>query len=240
MRVVISQSMLFPWVGLLEQIRLADAFVHYDDVQFSKGSFVNRVQVKTSSGMQWMTLPLEGLHLGQPIETVRLAPRDKWQARHLRLLKSSFEGRPFEGDALQMAEEVFSGPHEYLGSLARASMLALARYFGFDRSTRFVDVAELGIAGSSSRRVLDVVRRLGGDTYVTGHGARHYLDHQLFEEAGVGVEYMQYRCDPYSQPHGSFTPYVTGLDLVASCGPSGLQHIVSPSIPWRKFINEPA
>ena len=54
-RVVISQSMLFPWVGLLEQMRLADVFVHYDDVQFSKGSFVNRVQVKTPDGVRWMT-----------------------------------------------------------------------------------------------------------------------------------------------------------------------------------------
>ena len=46
--VVISQPMLFPWVGMFEQIRLADVYVHYTDVQFSKGSFVNRVQIKTA------------------------------------------------------------------------------------------------------------------------------------------------------------------------------------------------
>ena len=38
MNVVISQSMYFPWVGMLEQIRLADVFVFYDDVQFSKAA----------------------------------------------------------------------------------------------------------------------------------------------------------------------------------------------------------
>ena len=59
MRVVISQSMYFPWVGMLEQIRLADVFIHYDDVQFSKGSFSNRVQVKQPDGTSaWMTIPL--------------------------------------------------------------------------------------------------------------------------------------------------------------------------------------
>ena len=31
--VVISQSMLFPWVGTLEQMLLADVFIHYDDVK---------------------------------------------------------------------------------------------------------------------------------------------------------------------------------------------------------------
>ncbi len=45
---VISQPMLFPWVGMLEQIRLSDTYVFYDDVQFSTGpgNRVSRVQVK--------------------------------------------------------------------------------------------------------------------------------------------------------------------------------------------------
>ncbi|MBC8123824.1 MAG: WbqC family protein, partial [Gemmatimonadaceae bacterium] len=58
--VVISQPMLFPWIGMFEQICLADVYVHYDDVQFSKGSFSNRVQVKSASGSKWITVPLIG------------------------------------------------------------------------------------------------------------------------------------------------------------------------------------
>ena len=48
MKVVISQSMFFPWVDFLEQLKLADLNVFYDDVQFSKGSFTNRVRIKAS------------------------------------------------------------------------------------------------------------------------------------------------------------------------------------------------
>ena len=33
MKVVISQPMLFPWVGMLEQIMLADVFVHYTAIE---------------------------------------------------------------------------------------------------------------------------------------------------------------------------------------------------------------
>lgn len=40
--------MFFPWVGFLEQLKLVDVYVFYDDVQFSKGSFTNRVQVKAT------------------------------------------------------------------------------------------------------------------------------------------------------------------------------------------------
>jgi hypothetical protein len=238
MRIAISQSMLFPWVGLLEQVRLADVFVHYDDVQFSKGSFVNRVQVKTSQGVRWMTLPLKDLHLGQSIDEVQVAPALQWRGRHLDLLRSSFEGAPYISEALELAEEVYGADYPNLGALARASLRVLTRYFGLDGATRFVDVEELNIPGESSDRVLSTVRRLNGDSYITGHGAARYLNHEGFEHAGVHVEYMKYRCLPYPQSYGEFTPYVSSLDLIANCGRAGANYICSDTVPWREFLHE--
>ena len=47
-KIVISQPMLFPWIGIFEQIKLSDVYVHYDDAQLPQGrSFINRVQIKT-------------------------------------------------------------------------------------------------------------------------------------------------------------------------------------------------
>ena len=240
MRVVISQSMLFPWVGLLEQMHLADVFVHYDDVQFSKGSFVNRVQIKTPVGPRWMTTPTHNLHLGQCISEVKLAPASRWVDQCLTLLSTNLAGAPYATDAIALAESVFASGHCHAGGLARASLLALGNYFGLTEDKRFVDVGTLGIGGSSSQRVLDIVLRLGGDEYITGHGASRYLDHALFGRAGVEVSYMRYRLKPYPQLHGEFTPYVSGLDLVANCGREGRQYIGSSTVPWKEFIHESA
>ena len=239
MRVAISQSMLFPWVGLLEQVRLADVFVHYDDVQYSKGSFVNRVQVKTPKGIRWMTIPLKGLHLGQRIEEVQVAPMAQWRDQHLALLKTSFDGTPYCGDAMKLVEEVYGVDYPNLGAISRSSLRALTRYFGVDESTRFLDVKDLNISGESSDRVLSTVRHLDGNSYITGHGAATYLDHEGFEKAGIQVDYMNYRRLPYPQLHGEFTPYVSSLDLVANCGRAGADYICSDTVPWREFVNEP-
>ena len=70
--IVISQPMYFPWVGILEQVQLSNIYVNYEDVQFSKGSFSNRVQVKTQSGIKWLTIPLKKLVLGQLINEVEI------------------------------------------------------------------------------------------------------------------------------------------------------------------------
>lgn len=235
MKVVISQPMLFPWVGLLEQIRLADIYVNYTDVQFSKGSFVNRVQVKTSRGPRWMTVPLENLHFGQRIDHVRINDRQPWRKEHLVLLAEAHRGTPFCEDMLDLVQGVYSRDYADLGSLANASLRALCGYFGIDRGRRFVDVGECGIYGRGSARVLDIVRALGGTTYVTGHGAANYLDHAAFDRAGIAVEYMNYAKAPYPQLHGEFTPYLSSLDLVANVGPGGVEYIRPRTTPWKDF-----
>lgn len=238
MKVVITQSMLFPWVGLLEQIRLADVLVHYDDVQFSKGSFTNRVQVKTATGVQWMTVPLRDFRLGMHIDEVKTAPALHWRDKHLALLDRSFKGAPHAEDALSIAREVYATEHASVGHLARASMLAVCNYFRLLDGKRVLDVRELSIGRSGSRRVLDIVRAVGGSLYVTGHGARNYLDHEAFERAGIRVHYMQYQRRPYPQHWGEFTPFVTTLDLIANRGRDGQENISSTTVTWRDFLSQ--
>jgi hypothetical protein len=234
--VVISQPMFFPWVGMLEQVRLADVFVHYDDVQFSKGSFTNRVQIKTGRGSRWLTVPLPGLRLGQEIREVRLAPVADWQASHLDMLKQAYAGAPHVDEMLRIVRDVYARPHVSLAELGVASLEALCRYFGVGECTRFVHSSALGVPGASDDRVLAIVRRFGGDRYVTGHGARNYLDHEMFEREGVRVEYLDYQRTRYGQLHGEFTPFVSALDLVANEGVEGRRVIASPAVPWREFL----
>ncbi len=236
MNVVISQPMLFPWVGMLEQVRLADAYVHYSDVQFSKGSFVNRVQVKTAQGIKWMTVPV-AIRLGQRIDETRIDASRDWKRSHLSMLADAYGTCPHFEDMMTLVRSVYDTEHAHIGSLSEASLMAVCGYFGLDRGRTFVHSDALGVDGASSRRVLDIVLAVGGYRYITGHGARNYLDHSLFEEDGVRVEYMDYQRLPYAQQHGPFTPYVSVLDLIANCGSEGGRLICSGSVYWKEFID---
>ena len=233
--VVISQSMYFPWVGLLEQVRLADCFVHYDDVQFGRG-FYNRVQVKTADGIRWMTVPLSGHHRDQTIDETRIDHASNWQRRHLELLRHAYSQAPHRDEMLDIVGRVFDAKAETLADIARASVLALVDYFDLREGRKFADSRALNVGGSSSQRLHDIVLAMRGSTYITGHGARNYLDHALFERAGIDVAYMDYQCRPYQQPHGEFTPYVTALDLVANCGKQGRALICSSTVGWKEFV----
>jgi len=237
MKIVISQSMYFPWVGLLEQVRLSDTFIHYDDVQYARG-FYNRVQIKTTNGLKWLTVPLKDQHRGQHIDEVQVDNRTDWRSQHRDILKQAYRESPYCKEMLALVDEVFSQQHTTLGDVSRNSFLALANYFNLSEGTCYLNSSAMNIPGASSQRLHDFCLALGADTYITGHGARNYLDHDLFERSNIIVEYMRYQMRTYPQLHGNFTPYVTSLDLVANCGRDGVQVICSESINWKEFINE--
>jgi hypothetical protein len=229
--------MYFPWVGLLEQIKLADTFVHYTDVQFTRG-FYNRVQIKTPHGQQWITIPLKNLHQQQKIDEVTVNNDLDWRSEHINLLKKHYQGAPYYQEMLTVVQEVFAEPLEVLAEIGVKSTIAIARYFELDADTSYFDSRKLDITGKSSQRLCEICRRLNAKSYITGHGARNYLDHQLFEQHGIDVEYMNYQCTQYQQLHGAFIPYVTGLDLIANCGKLGARFINPKTTNWRIFINE--
>lgn len=236
--VVISQSMYFPWAGFLEQLSMADVYVVYDDVQYSKGSFTNRVQAKTAAGSRWLTVPLRDLRLGQRIDEVQVNEDEDWRASQRGILQQAYRDAPFLAEMLELAESVVRDPAGSIGDLSLRSTMALARHLGVNPGLRIVNARDLCIGGSGSARVLDIVRALGGTEYLTGHGARRYLEHDAFEHAGVAVSYMQYSCMPYPQRHGAFTPYVSALDLVANCGRDGGRFLRPASLPWRTFVGQ--
>src|SRR5262249_46343852 len=169
-RVVISQPFFFPWVGMFEQVRLADVYVHYDDVQFSKGHFANRVQYKTAAGSAWLTVPLKDLHLGQLIKDVQFDDKKDWRARHLAQLAQAYDKAPYRDEMLALVREVYARPARGVCDVSVESIHAVCHYFGFADPEQFLFSSQMGVPGSSTQRVLETVEKVGGDVYITGHG----------------------------------------------------------------------
>ena len=232
--VVISQPMYFPWVGMLEQMALADVWVHLDDAQFSKGGFFNRVQIKTTDGTRWLTVPLAENKLGQRLNEAQPATHD-WQRKHSATLQQAYAAPPHAAEMLALVEGVFAADHVSLADLGAASMEALADSFGVLPKT-VLRSSEMAVKGGGSERVLAICRELGATRYVTGQGAADYLDHAAFDEARIAVEYMDYENRAYPQLHGDFTPFVSALDLLANCGQAGRDVIAPRTVCWKDFV----
>jgi hypothetical protein len=233
-RVVISQPMYFPWAGFMAQMALADIFIWLDDAQFSKGSFTSRIQIKMPNGRKWMSIPLVGQGSFQPITNLQAAERD-WLPNHRKLLMQSLIQQPHAQVALDLFDRVMAGSGS-LCDLLISGAEAQAIHMGI-KPHKMLRSSQMNVCGSSGDRVLKLIKAVNGTEYLTGHGARNYLDHDTFNKNGVSVSYMTYDLLPWPQLHEDFTPFVTGLDLIASQTPEQAKaHLRPTSVDWREFI----
>jgi hypothetical protein len=231
--VVVLQPQFFPWRGVFEQIKLCDEFMFLDDVQFQKGGFVNRVQIKTAQGSQWLTVPvLRGGHL-PPIREVEIDYRSAWREKHLKTLQAAYARAPFVRQMLAIVAEVYGERPATVAQLAIGGTQRCAAYLGLRPEVTFSSWTP--VPGMQSQRLVELLAPRT-TTYITGLGALNYLDEPLLAARGIEVRVMAYRRTPYAQLHGPFDPHVSILDTIANVGPEAAATLDSPTIPWREAI----
>jgi hypothetical protein len=123
-----------------------------------------------------------------------------------------------------------------LAEIAIQTIIKTLAYLGYEKLPIFHISSKLNIEGIKGERIQNIVKFLGANIYVSGLGAMNYLDHHKLEDDGIEVRYMDYRLTPYPQLHGTFTPFVSILDLVANCGPNSRDFIGSPATNWRNHV----
>ncbi len=230
MNVVILQPSYIPWRGYFDQIRRADLFVFYDDVQYDKHGWRNRNQIKTAQGKQWLTIPVhsKGVREGIPICAVKIDWGQLWAKNHLKSFTYAYARAPHFRSYLPWLESVYSQRYELLADFTIWLTIEIARNMGITH-TRFMRSSEMeGIDGHKTDRLIQILQRVGARHYISGPSARGYIEQEKFDAAGIGLEYMEYNYPDYPQLYPPYDPYVTVLDLLFMVGEEALSYIANP------------
>lgn len=215
--VAVLQPGYLPWLGFFDQLRRADVFVYYDDVQYDKHGWRNRNRIKTQTGPTWLTVPVR--HSGQGFQRtldVEIDSRTPWQRKHVASLRQAYARAPYCRRYLAVLEELLQRKWERLVDLDIACVDLLAKWLGLQRQIE--RSSTLGIEGERSERLLNICRHFGASTYVSGDSAQGYLDVALFERHGITVEWQRFVHPIYPQLHGEFAPFLSAVDLLFNCG----------------------
>ena len=227
MKCVILQPSYIPWRGYFHQIKEADVFVFYDDVAFDTRGWRNRNRVRGPNGSFWLTVPIISKALrskGLKIDQVEIDWSQSWNEKHLKSLENSYARAPYFENYRELIEGMYRRRDPLLVDFLIDFTKVLSRELGI-LDTKFERSSSLSAQGSKSGRLLEIVRSMGADHYITGPSARDYLDEELFRQAGVEIEYFVYDYPQYTQPFDGFDPHVSILDLLFMTGAEAPRHI---------------
>ena len=213
---VILQPSYIPWRGYFDQIRRADLFVFYDDVQYDKHGWRNRNQIKTAQGKQWLTVPVHssGVTQGVPIKAVKIDQSKPWAKNHLKALTISYSKAPCFKQYLPLLESFYARRDEFIADFTVEITIKLARELG-NSHTRFMRSSELdGITGEKTERLIQILKRVGATHYISGPSAQDYIETEKFAAADITLEYIRYDYPEYPQLYPPYDPFVSVLDLL--------------------------
>ena len=224
-KVAISQSNYIPWKGYFDMIAAVDEFILYDDMQFTKNDWRNRNQIKTSQGIQWLTVPV-GIDINRRIRDVRLGAR--WQSKHWKTLQSNYSRAPHFAEIAAWLEPLYlSRSYSHLSQLNRRFIEAICDYLGI--KTAITNSWDYTLLNGKIERLADLCAQADGTEYISGPAAKDYVDEKVFMDRGIKLTWFDYAGYPeYPQLWGEFSHGVSILDLLFNRGkdsPRYMRHV---------------
>lgn len=218
-KIAVVQSNYIPWKGYFDLIRSVDAFVLYDDVQYTRRDWRNRNKVKTAQGEHWLSIPVKQKgQVDQLINEVQVSDPN-WAAAHWKTIERSYR----RASCFAQMEAPIRALYEQAADLTHLSAINHLFISGLcallDIHTPLYRSEDLGSAQGRNERLIHLCLALGADEYLSGPAASHYLDEAAFAANGVAVSYMSYAGYPeYPQLYGDFQHALSVIDLLFNTG----------------------
>lgn len=226
MKVGIIQSNFLPWRGYFDFIREVDIFVIEDDLQYTKGDWRNRNKIKTPRGAEWITVPVSYKHTAQLILDTAIDYDQPWAKKILNRIRESYRTAPCFEPYFSELSELLQRPYASISELNVALIYWVCAHLEIHTPFKFSQ--EYTPQGTKTERVLDILRKMNATIYLSGPAGRNYILPELFEQAGIQLEYKQYNYPAYEQLYPPFDQAVSVLDLLFMKG-SDAKHYLENS-----------
>jgi hypothetical protein len=215
--VVIHQPDFSPYLGFFHRLLHCDLFVILDHVQLLVKGWHNRDQIKGADGKHWLTVPINREVKNPPINQARIDDTKDWRTKHLKTIGHFYMKAPFFEEVFPEIKKIYDQNHSLLIDLNMALMRFYLAFFGV--RVEMVFSSDLKSSSQKSQLILDLVLATGGTRYLSGTGAKDYLEKSLFDQAGIKLNWQEFIHPVYPQLHGNFIPYLSCLDFAMNCGP---------------------
>ncbi len=217
--VVIHQPDFIPYLGFFHRFLSSDQYLVLDHVQFVNGSsraWTHRDKIKTPKGAQWLSVSVHKAPRDTPINQIVLSDVVDWRSDNLRLLEANYRQAPFYDEIMPHLRRLYEQPVTMLADFNLCSIRMLMSLLDVERP--MVLSSSLEPQGAKNELLVDLLQKVGASHYLSGVGARDYMDESIFRAAGIEVLWQDFRHPVYPQLFGDFEPYLSAIDVLFNCG----------------------
>ncbi|MDI6736711.1 MAG: WbqC family protein [bacterium] len=223
MKIAIHQPEHLPWLGFWDKIYKCDIFVLLDNTQFRKNYFQNRNRIRTVNGWTWLTVPVftkdKSVQLINEVE-INNVTDVKWQKKHWKTIEQNYQKTPYFNKYKDIFSEFYVKNWTKLVNLNISIIYAIKEILGI--KTEVVIGSSLDVTGERSDLLLDICKKLGATTYLSGRFGKDYLEIEKFKKENIKVVFQEFNHPVYNQVVKPFIPEMSIIDLIFNEGTKSL------------------
>ncbi|MDY0042495.1 MAG: WbqC family protein [Desulforhabdus sp.] len=229
--IAILQPSFLPWLGYYEQMVLADVFVHFDDVQFTRQDWRSRNRLKSPAGIKVVAVPVQKHEFSKTlINEIRVVNGQPWNRKLLKQIRAWYAKAEYFDDYFSAFQEILEIRFERLVDLNYALNDLLRNILCID-TPQYLSSEIPNKSEDRNMKIIDICRHHGADLLYEGQSGQNFMDLDMFRRNGDRVVFQEYRHKPYPQLWGSFESHLSVLDLLLNCGLRSRDIILSSPSP---------
>ncbi|MBI4559418.1 MAG: WbqC family protein [Candidatus Hydrogenedentes bacterium] len=225
MIVAALQAGYLPWLGFFDLMKRSGLFIIEDNLKYTKQDWRNRNRIRTPSGFTYLTVPVKKSAPNQLINEVEIDDDQPWRKRHFRLLLENYRHAPFWKPYESFLRDTYERKWRLLIELDLWFIEFFVREFGLSTPNKLLSEVPVQFGPDKTQSLIDLVRAVGGDTFLEGSSGRNFIETSQFEAVGLKVAFQDYVCKPYPQQFEPFLSHLSAIDLLLNVGPQGAELI---------------
>tara|TARA_B110000046_G_scaffold112510_1_gene119676 strand:+ start:6578 stop:7291 length:714 start_codon:yes stop_codon:yes gene_type:complete len=229
--VSIHQPNFFPWLGYFNKIARSDLFIFLDHVANNPKSpiYSKRVQILMNGKPYWLLIPLkkDSERTFVPINEMRYADITMAGKKHVKTIMQAYSKFPYFNLVFPLIEEYYLNTNNSLSTnnicFIKKLMIEL------NLKTQTVLSSSLNHINSSNELLIELLHQVKGSTYLCGDGSNGYQNDMLFNDAGVNVQYQNFKHPVYGQKGSvDFFPGLSIIDCLMNHGFEATSKMIKP------------
>ena len=195
MKTAIMQPYFWPYIGYFQLIEAVDAFIVYDNIQYTKSGWINRNRLCRDGAAATFSLPLKKASACLDVRERELAD-DFDPEKLLNQIKGAYRRAPYFAQTLPLVETVVCHPAKNLFRFVLHSIRKTCEQIGIRTPIRISSEIDIDHRLKAQERVIALCAALGTASYVNLSGGVDLYSAETFRARGsdvVLVEHFQHR-----------------------------------------------
>ena len=215
MKIAIMQPYFCPYIGYFQLISSVDAFVIYDNIQYTKKGWINRNRILINGKDEYISLPLKKDSDYRDIyqRSLALGIQEEKQ-KILRKIRASYLKAPQFETVFPLLAGILENPEDNLFEFIRQSLVRINAFLGLKTPLIVSSTLPVNHTLRSQEKVLAICKSLGATSYINPIGGLELYEKEVFAAEGISLRFLNSGEIRYPQFNNDFIPWLSIIDVL--------------------------